>query len=76
LDSEELSQRFETLNLKGCLVQAKSRQARKYVIEQLIARGFKRNEISDRLGVSVKTVYNYLNQNLRRSLIKGKDFYN
>jgi putative transposase len=61
LDSEELSRRFETLNLKGRRGQAENRQARKYVIEQLIARGFKRNEIADRLGVSVKTVYNYLN---------------
>ena len=58
LDSEELSRRIETLNLKGRLGQAESRQARKYLIEQLIARGYKRNEIADRLGVSVKTVYN------------------
>jgi len=34
-----------------------SRAVRKYLIEQLIARGFKRNEIADWLGVSVKTVY-------------------
>jgi putative transposase len=61
LDSEELSRRFETLKLKGRLGQAESRQARKYVIEQLVARGFRRNEIADRLGVSVKKVYNYLN---------------
>jgi len=61
LDSEELSRRIETLNLKGRQGQAESRPARKYLIEQLIARGFKRNEIADWLGVSVKTVYNYLN---------------
>jgi len=58
LDSEELSRRIETLNLKGRLGQAESRQARKYLIKQLIARGFKRNEIADRLEISVKTVYN------------------
>ena len=61
LDSEELSRRIETLKLKGRQGQAESRPARKYLIEQLIARGFKRNEIADWLGVSVKTVYNYLN---------------
>jgi putative transposase len=61
LDIEELSRRFEILNLKDRPGQAETRQARKYLIEQLIARGFKRKEIADRLGVSVKTVYNYLN---------------
>jgi putative transposase len=61
LDMEELSRRFEILNLKDRPGQAETRQARKYLIEQLIARGFRRKEIADRLGVSVKTVYNYLN---------------
>jgi putative transposase len=61
LDSEELSRRIENLNLKGRLGKSESRQARKYLIEQLIARGFKRNEIAEWFGVSVKTVYNYLN---------------
>jgi putative transposase len=61
LDNEELSRRIETLTLKGRLGKSESRQAHKYLIEQLIARGFKRNEIADWLGVSVKTVYNYLN---------------
>jgi putative transposase len=61
LDSEELSRRIEALKVKGRLSRVESRKARKYLIEQLIARGFKRNEIANRLGVSVKTVYNYLN---------------
>ena len=38
----------------------KSRKAKKYLIEQLLARGFKKIEIADRLGISRKTVYNIL----------------
>jgi putative transposase len=38
-----------------------SRDAKKYVAEQLIARGYKRAEIAERLGVSRKTLYNILN---------------
>lgn len=38
-----------------------SRKAKKYVIEQLLARGFKKREIADRLGISSRAVYNMLN---------------
>lgn len=37
-----------------------SRQAMKFVIEQMIARGFKQSEVAERLNVSHKTVYNLL----------------
>jgi len=37
-----------------------TRAARRFLIEQLIARGFKRHEIADRLQVSTKTIYNIL----------------
>ena len=37
-----------------------SRRANKYVIEQLLARGYKRSQISERLGMSRKTIYNIL----------------
>ena len=37
-----------------------SRRAMKFLIEQLIARGFKRSEIAERLHISPKTVYNIL----------------
>jgi len=37
-----------------------SRQAIRFLIEQLIARGFKRSEIAERLHISPKTVYNIL----------------
>ncbi|MFO7717773.1 MAG: transposase [Desulfohalobium sp.] len=39
-----------------------SRQAKKYVVEQLLARGYKKTEIAARLGISRKTVYNILTQ--------------
>jgi putative transposase len=35
-----------------------SRKAKKFLIEQLIARGYKRREIAEQLGMSRKTVYN------------------
>jgi len=38
-----------------------TRLAKKYLIEQLISRGYKKEEIAQRLGVSRKTVYNILN---------------
>jgi len=37
-----------------------SRQANKYLVEQLLARGYKRAEIGERLGMSRKTIYNIL----------------
>jgi len=37
-----------------------SRDANKYLIEQLLARGYKRAEIAQRLGMSRKTIYNIL----------------
>lgn len=37
-----------------------SKKAKKFLVEQLISRGFKRSEIADKLGVSRKTIYNIL----------------
>lgn len=42
----------------------KSRKAKKYLIQQLLARGFKKIEIADRLGISRKTVYNILKSSM------------
>jgi putative transposase len=39
---------------------AETRQAKKYLVQQLLARGYKRTEVAARLGVSRKTVYNIL----------------
>ena len=38
-----------------------SRKAKKYIVEQLLARGFKKTEIAGRLGISRRSVYNILN---------------
>jgi putative transposase len=38
----------------------REREARRYLVEQLISRGYTRREISKRLGISRKTVYNLL----------------
>lgn len=35
-------------------------QAKRFLVQQLVARGYKRQEIADKLDVSVKTVYNIL----------------
>lgn len=61
LDEGELARLIERLKKKGSMQKADNRQARKFLIEQLIARGFTRNEIANRLGLSVKTIYNCLN---------------
>jgi len=40
---------------------AQTRQAKKYLVEQLLARGFNKTEIAAKLKVSRKTVYNMMN---------------
>lgn len=60
IDDEELARALEALKQKRRIATAESRRAKQYVIDQLIARGFKRHEIAEWLGVSVKTLYNYL----------------
>jgi putative transposase len=49
-------------------------RARKYMVEQLVARGFRREEIASRLGVSRKTIYNILATHFASNLkwVKGK----
>ena len=37
-----------------------TRRTRRYLVEQLIARGNKRSDVAERLGISLKTVYNLL----------------
>ena len=38
-----------------------SKESKKYVVRQLLARGFSRKEIATKLQISRKTVYNILN---------------
>jgi transposase len=38
----------------------KGREAKRYLIEQLISRGYKREDIAKQMGISRKTIYNIL----------------
>jgi putative transposase len=40
---------------------AKTDKARRYLVEQLVARGYKKSEIAELFGITRKTVYNILN---------------
>jgi putative transposase len=59
LTMEELERKIESI-LNMPYTEPESKRAKEYLIEQLIARGYKREEISERLGVSRKTLYNIL----------------
>lgn len=61
LSMESLEKQIEDMKKKRFSSKnPKSKIARKFIIEQLIARGFKRSEIAKKLGVSRKTIYNIL----------------
>ena len=62
LSMEAVEERIEKLKDAPFTNGPETRLAKKYLIEQLIARGYKRGEIAERLGVSRKTVYNILNK--------------
>ena len=60
LSIETLEKKIEEMKRSPAGNTPESRKAKKYLIEQLLARGFKKTEIAGRLGVSRKTVYNIL----------------
>ena len=60
LSLEELERQIEFGKRGNFPKKPDSRKAKKYLIEQLIARGYKRVEIAQRLGLSRKSVYNLL----------------
>jgi len=61
LSMEALEKQIEDMKKKRFSSKnPKSKIARKFIIEQLIARGFKRSEIAIKLGISRKTIYNIL----------------
>ena len=60
LGMEEVERMMENLSNMPFPDKPETRKAKKYLIEQLIARGYRRAEIADRLSVSRKTVYNIL----------------
>jgi putative transposase len=60
LSLETLEKKIEEMKRDSVGNSPETRKAKKYLIEQLLARGFKKIEIAKRLGVSRKTVYNIL----------------
>ena len=60
LSEEQLDGRIRDMKSGTLTISPDTKKARRFLIEQLIARGYKRHEIADRLGMSVKTVYNIL----------------
>ncbi len=73
-DSEEKKQEiipvYDFVDLMHDLVEKrpvqlpKDREARRYLLEQLLSRGYTRTEIAKRLSISRKTVYNIINSPL------------
>ncbi|MDY6950038.1 MAG: transposase [Thermodesulfobacteriota bacterium] len=61
LDIEALEEQIEAMRTAKFPNKPESRKAKKHLIEQLVARGYKRGEIAERLCISRKTVYNILN---------------
>jgi putative transposase len=60
LDEESVKQAIDDMKTQRKRVTLQTRKARRFLIEQLIARGYKREDIAGMLDVSVKTVYNTL----------------
>jgi len=60
LNEEQLDQSIKAMIAGSPNISPETRKARRFLIEQLIARGYKRYEIAEKLGISVKTVYNTL----------------
>jgi len=58
--SEEIEELMEKVRNGRFKNKAESREGRRYLIEQLIARGYRREEICNRLGMTRKTIYNIL----------------
>jgi len=60
LGLEELRERIYALRSAGLPNSKETRDAKRYLISQLVARGYKQQRIAELLGVSRKTVYNLL----------------
>jgi putative transposase len=59
-DEADVQERIEAFEKGQYYSMPKEREAKKYLVEQLISRGFTRRDIAQRLGVSRKTIYNLL----------------
>lgn len=61
-DETELDERIAAFSIARIHPLPKDKEAKRYLVEQLISRGFARREIAQKLGVSRKTIYNLLAQ--------------
>jgi putative transposase len=61
ISEEDLEQNIRAIRGRNTKISPKTKKARRFLIEQLIARGYKREDIAAMFGVSVKTIYNMLN---------------
>lgn len=60
LELTELERRLKEMDgIRGRTLENK--KARKYIVEQLLARGYKKTEIAEKLGISLRNVYYILN---------------
>jgi len=60
LSTEALEEQIERLKGTVFIREPETRMAKRFLVEQLLSRGHKRQEIAERLGVSRKTIYNIL----------------
>jgi putative transposase len=60
LDEGEIQETIKAMKARGNRISPVTKEAWRFLIEQLIARGYKREDIAATIGVSVKTVYNTL----------------
>jgi len=63
LDEKELEEKIKGTSAWRNRNSPETQEARRFLIEQLIARGYKREDIAAAFGVSIKTVYNALKAN-------------
>jgi len=64
LSTEAIEERIESLKCATFIREPETLTAKRFLVEQLISRGYKRGEIAERLGVSRKTIYNILKRPL------------
>jgi putative transposase len=60
LDEQELEKTINAIKGQNKSISPETQKARRFLMQQLIARGYKREDIAAMFGVSVKTVYNIL----------------
>lgn len=60
LSMDAIEERLESFRQGDLKPGPETRLAKKYLVEQLLSRGYKRADIAERLGVSRKTIYNIL----------------